>query len=68
MPLLFIYDRNRFSHDMAHFQINRSYLCRIRRKRVCCIPLFGEKKQLLIYHNGGLSFFFAEDLLKINLL
>ena len=36
-PLLFTYDKNRFCHDVAHFQINMSYLCRIRRKRVCCI-------------------------------
>ena len=64
-PLLFTYDKNRFSHDVAHFQINRSYLCRIIRKRVCCIQFYGEK-QLLIYHGGGVIF--AEDLLKINLL
>ena len=51
-PLLFTYDKNRFSHDVAHFQINRSYLCRIRRKRVCCIKFYGEK-QLLTYHSGG---------------
>ena len=37
--LLFTYDKNRLSHDVAHFQINRSYLCLIRRKRVCCIQL-----------------------------
>ena len=43
-PLLFTYDKNRFSHDVAHFHINRSYLCRIRRKRVCCIQFYSEKK------------------------
>ena len=42
--LLFTYDKNSLSHDVAHFQINRSYLCRIRRKRVCCIEFYGEKK------------------------
>ena len=52
VPLLFTYDKNRFSHDVAHLQINRSYLCRIRRKRVCCIQFYGEKKQLLIYNSG----------------
>ena len=40
--LLFTYDTNRFFHDVAHFQINRSYLCRIRRKRICCIQFYGE--------------------------
>ena len=56
-PLLFTNEKNWFSHDVARFQINRSYLCCIRRKRVCCIQLYGEKKkkkkkqqQLLIYH------------------
>ena len=37
-----------FSYDVALFQINRSYLCRIRRnrrKRVCCIQFYGEKKK-----------------------
>ena len=29
----------------------RSYLCRIRRKRLCCIQFYGEK-QLMIYHSG----------------
>ena len=43
-PLLFTYDKNRFSHDVAHCQIDRSYLCRIRWKRVCCIQFYGEKK------------------------
>ena len=43
--LLFTYDKNRVSHDSAHFHINRSYLCRIRRKRVYCIQFYGEKKK-----------------------
>ena len=28
----------------GHVQINRSYFCRIRRKRFCCIQFYGEKK------------------------
>ena len=44
-PLLLTYDKNRFSHNVAHFQINRSYLCRIRKKRVCCIQFCGKKKK-----------------------
>ena len=46
-PLLFIYDKNEFSHDVAHFRINRSYLCLTERKRVCCILFYGEKKKQL---------------------
>ena len=55
MPLLFTYDKNRFSHDVAHFQINRSYLCRIRRieGKEFVASNFTVKKQLLIYHSGG---------------
>ena len=56
MPLLFTYDKNSCSHDVAHFQINRSYLCRIRRKNVCCIQCYGKnkkkKKKKLIYLSG----------------
>ena len=62
--LLFTYDKNRLSHDVAHIK-NRSYLCRIRRKRICCIQFYGKKQQLLIYHSGII---FAEDLMKTNLL
>ena len=66
MSLSFTYDKNRLSHDVAHFPINRSYRCRIRRKRVCCIQFYGEKKTTvdLPYWES----FFAEDLLIINLL
>ena len=49
--LLFTYDKNMFSHDVAHFHINMSYLCRIRRKRVVASN-FTVKKQLFIYHSG----------------
>ena len=52
VPLLFTYDKNRFSHDVAHFQTNRSHLCRIRRKPDYCIQFYGEKK-MFIYHSGG---------------
>ena len=55
--LLFIYDKNRLSHGVAHFQINRSYLCRIRRKRVCCIQFYGENKIDLPYRGS----YFAEE-------
>ena len=44
-PLLFKYDESRFSHDVAHFLINMSYLCRIRRKTICCIQFNGEKQK-----------------------
>ena len=67
-PLLLTYDKNRFFYDVAHFQINRSYLCRIRRKRVCCIQFYGEKKQQMLIYHSRVHFFFAENLLKINLL
>ena len=46
MRLLFTYDKNMFSHEVAHFQINMSYLCRIRRKKVVA-PNLTVKKQLL---------------------
>ena len=44
-PLLFTYDKNRFSHDVANFQINRSYRCHIKKKKVCCIQFYVEKKK-----------------------
>ena len=45
VPLLCIYHKNRLSHDVAHFQINTSYLRRIRREGVCCIQIYGKKKK-----------------------
>ena len=62
-PLLFTYDKNRFSHDVA--QINRSYLFRIRWKTVCCVQFYGEKKNCWF---TIVEVIFAEDLLEINLL
>ena len=45
--------QNRFSHDVTHFQIDRSYLCRIRRKEfVASNFTVKKKKKLLIYHSG----------------
>ena len=50
--------QNRFSHDVTHFQIDRSYLCRIRRKEFVASNFTAKKKkkkkkkQLLIYHSG----------------
>ena len=40
-------------HDVTHFQIDRSYLCRIRRKEFVASNFMAKKKkQLLIYHSG----------------
>ena len=44
--------QNRFSHDVTHFQIDRSYLCRIRKKEFVASN-FTLKKKLLIYHSGS---------------
>ena len=37
--------QNRFSHNMAHFQINRLYLCRIRRKEFVASNFTVKKKK-----------------------
>ena len=37
--------QNRFSHDVTHFQINRSYLCRIRRKEFVASNFTAKKKK-----------------------
>ena len=50
--------QTRFSHDVTHFQIDRSYLCRIRRKEFVASNFTAKKKknkqknQLFIYHSG----------------
>ena len=53
--------QNRFSHDVTHFQIDRSYLCHIRKKEFVASNFTVKKKtttnktkqkQLLIYHSG----------------
>ena len=59
-PLLFTYDKNRFSHDVAHFQIIRSCLCRIRKKRVCCLQFYGEKNN----SRGHFFFFFCRGFIE----
>ena len=63
-PLLFTYDKNRFSYDVAHFQINRSYLCR-RKEKSLLHPILRWKNNCWFTIVGVI---FAEDLLKINLL
>ena len=55
VPLLFTYDKNRFSHDVAHFQINRSYHCHLEGKAFVASNFTVKKKQqqqLLIYYSG----------------
>ena len=56
---------NRFSHDVTHFQIDRSYPCRIRRKEFVASNFTVKNKNCWFTIVGVI---FARDLLKINLL
>ena len=69
--------QNRFSHDATHFQIDRSYLCRIRRKEFVASNFSvkkknnRKKKKKKKKNNCWFTIvgvIFAEDFLKINLL
>ena len=66
--------QNRFSHDVTHFQIDRSYLCRIRRKEFVASNFTIKKKQKNKNKKKNNCWFtivgviFAEDFLKTNLL
>ena len=68
MPLLFTYDKTGFSHDVTHFQIDRSYLCRIRRKEFVASNFTVKKKKTTVDLRTTVDVIFAEDFLKINLL
>ena len=70
--------QNRFSHDMTHFQIDRSYPCRIRRKEFVASNFTVKKTKKKHTHTQKkkknncwftkVRVIFAEDFLKINLL
>ena len=69
--------QNRFSHDVTHFQIDRSYLCRIRKKEFVASNFTVKKKKQQQQKKKNkkknncwftiVGVIFAEDFLKINL-
>ena len=60
--------QKRVSNDVTHFQIDRSYLCRIRRKELVASNFTVKKKKKNNCWFTIVDVIFAEDFLKINLL